>query len=253
MKFVLLCLLSYSAMADVALDDAYKREKAFLTAQKEALLKMKVSLQKSQLQRKAQAENDINKKQTELSQLQLKNQELHEEFKALEKMTKESSQMAGQLEKNNLRINENLLAVKAKLGLPDSASTETDVIRKFEATLEDVLNVISVLGSGNWRGHAFLDENEHLVKGEVLFQGLFSAWGKHGNKIYSLAPYNKEFLKVVNASEGKDMYIFTPYFEKTGLKVAKSWKESVADAVPAVVMMVIMVAVLGLFILLARA
>ena len=253
MKFVLLCLLSFSAIADVALDEAYKREKLFLSAQKEALIKMKSSLTQSQLQRKSQAEKDIAKKQTVLSQLQLKNQELHEEFKALEKITKESSQMAGQLEKNHLRINENLLNVKAKLGLPEVTSAETDIIKKFEGTLEDVLGVISVLGSGSWRSHAFLDENDHLVKGEVLFQGLFSAWGKHGDKLYSLTPYNREFLKVASTSNGKEMYIFTPDFERAGLKVAKSWKESVADAVPAVVMMFIMVAVLGLFILLARA
>ena len=253
MKFILILLLSFSALADVALEEAYKREKAFLEAQKQALLNMKNTMNLSLVQRKAKAEKDISLKQAELSRLQLKNQELHEEFKALEKITKESFQMSGQLEKNNLRITEQLQNIQAKLGLSSVTTKETDVIKKFEGTLDQVFGVIQVLGSNQWRKHAFLDESDHLVQGAVLFQGLFSAWGKYGDKIFSLGPYNNEFLKVVSTNSGKEIYLFTPDFERTNLKAAKSWKETVADAIPGVVMALIMMAVLGLFILLARA
>lgn len=253
MKFILLMLISFSAWSDVSLQEAYKREKQFLAAQKESLLKMKSSMQLSLKMRKSKAEKEIAAKEATLSTLAIKNQELHEDFKALEKITKESSQMNGQLEKNQLKINENLQGLRAKLGLNYTASTETDVIKKFEGTLDEAFGLIQTISASTWRKHAFLDENDHLVQGEVLFQGLFSAWGKYGSKIFALAPYNNEFLKVVSSVTDNEIYLFTPNFERTGLKAAKSWKESIADAIPGIVMAFIMIAVLGLFILLARA
>lgn len=252
MKYLILFILSFSAFADINLDDAYKREKTYLTAQRDSLLKMKASLKSLQDQRKAKAEKDIQLKQSELSSLMLKNQELHEEFKAIEKSTKESSQMVGQLEKNALKISENLSHLRAKLGLTSEQSTELDPVKRFEEILTDAFYLIENVSSEEWRSHAFLDENDHLVQGEVLFQGLFSAWGRQGNKLFSLVPYNNEFLKVASVAVKGETYLFSPNFERTGLKAAKSWKESVADAIPGIVMMMIMIAVLGLFIMLAR-
>jgi hypothetical protein len=252
MKYILLFILSSSAFADINLDDAYKREKTYLMAQKDSLLKMKASLKSLQEQRKAKAKKDIQVKQKELSSLMLKNQELHEEFKSIEKSTKESSQMVGQLEKNALKISENLSHLRAKLGLTSEQSTELDPVKRFEEILSDAFFLIKNVSSEDWRPHAFLDENDHLIQGEVLFQGLFSAWGKRGNKLFSLVPYNNEFLKVASIAVQGETYLFSPNFERTGLKASKSWKESVADAIPGLVMIMIMIAVLGLFIMLAR-
>ena len=114
LKTFLLLFFTFSAFADVSLDDAYKRERAFLTAQKEALLKMKSGLLAQHTQRKNRAQQEITEKERELSSLMMKNQELHEEFKAIEKATKESSQMSGQLEKNALKISETLRVFKSK-------------------------------------------------------------------------------------------------------------------------------------------
>ena len=253
MKIIFLMFFSFAAWSDVTLEEAYKREKSFLTAQKESLIRMKINMATSLKQRKALAEKEISTKEADLSRLMLKNQELHEDYKALEKITKESSQMRGQLEKNQLKIQDNLTQIRAKLGVAHAASNETDVIKKFDGTLEETLGLIQMISSEKWRAHAFLDENDHLVQGEVLFQGLFSAWGKQGSKIFALAPYNNEFLKVMNKAAVNEVYLFTPDFERTGLKIAKSWKETVADGIPGVVMAFIMMAVLGLFILLARA
>lgn len=252
MKYILLLILSFSAFADINLDDAYKREKTYLLAQKNGLLKMRASLKALQEQRKGKAQRDIQNKQNELSSLMLKNQELHEEYKAIEKSTKESSQMVGQLEKNALKISENLSHLKAKLGLTSEQSTELDPVKRFEEILSDAFILIRNVSSEEWRPHAFLDENDHLIQGEVLFQGLFSAWGRQGDKLFSLVPYNNEFLKVASVALKGETYLFSPSFERTGLKAAKSWKESVADAIPGIVMMMIMIAVLGLFIMLAR-
>ncbi|MCM2349786.1 MAG: hypothetical protein NDI69_07180 [Bacteriovoracaceae bacterium] len=253
MKYILMMLLSFSAWADITLEDAYIRERSFLLAQKDGLLKMKNNMMTSLDKRKSKAEKDIALKQAELSRLMLKNQELHEDYKTLEKMTKESSQMSGQLEKNDLKIQEKFQTIRSKLGISHAPSTESDVIKKFEATLNDAFGLIEALSTEKWRSHAFLDENGHLIQGEVLFQGLFSARGKKGSEIFVLAPYNDEFLKVISSAEANEILLFSPDFERTGLKVAKSWKESVADAIPGIVMAIIMMAVLGLFILLARA
>jgi hypothetical protein len=252
MKTFLLLFFTLSALGDVSLDDAYKRERAFLSAQKEALRKMKGSLTTQHTQRKARAQGEITQKERELSILMLKNQELHEEYKAIEKGTKESSQMSGQLEKNALKISENLRGVKSKLGLSHEDSTELDPVKKFEGILSDSKGLIDYLSQERWAPGAFLNEEDHLVQGEVLFYGLFASWGKINGKIYSLVPYNNEFLKVASVFEGKEVYIFAPNFERTGFRAAKSWKESVADALPGVVMIAIMLCVLGLFILLAR-
>lgn len=253
MKTLLLLFFTLSALADVSLDDAYKRERAFLSAQKEALTKMKGSLLSHHTQRKNRAQIEITTKERELSALMIKNQELHEEYKSIEKSIKESSQMSGQLEKNALKISETLRGIKAKLGLTYEDSTELDPVKKFEWILTDSKKVISYLSEERWAPQAFLNEEDQLVQGEVLFYGLFAAWGKIDGKIYSLVPYNNEFLKVANSFGGKEAYLFSPNFERTGFRAAKSWKETLADAVPGVVMIVIMLCVLGLFILLARA
>jgi len=253
MKFLFLVLFSLPAFADLVLDDAYKREKAFLTAQKESLIQMKASLNSSLALRKAKAEQDIGNRQKELSSLMIQNQDLHEEYKAIEKITKESSQMSGQLEKNALKIHETLSHLKAKLGLPQTTTIEIDPVKRFEEILNEAYGLISEIAGEKWHPQAFLDENDHLVQGEVLFHGLFSAFGKHNGKIFSLVPYNNEFLKVANSFTGQEVILFTPTFERTGIKSVKTWKESAADALPGIVMIMIMIAVLGLFIMLARA
>jgi hypothetical protein len=253
MKTFLLLFFTLSVFADVSLDDAYKRERAFLGAQKEALIKMKGSLLAQHTQRKNRAQSEISTKERELSVLMMKNQELHEEFKAIEKATKESSQMSGQLEKNALKISETLRGIKAKLGLTHEETIELDPVKKFEGILSESKKIITYLSQDRWASQAFLNEEDHLVQGEVLFYGLFAAWGKIDGKIYSLVPYNNEFLKVANSFDGKETYIFSSNFERTGFRAAKSWKETLADAIPGVVMIVIMLCVLGLFILLARA
>lgn len=253
MKYLFLLLLTLPAFADVTLNDAYRREKLFLEAQKESLLKLKGGLKNSLVERKARAQKEIDAKQQELSALMLKNQELHEEFKALEKMTKENSQMSGQLEKNAVKISETFGALYSKLGLTQPKSDIQEPVKKFESILDEAFVLITHVSAPKWRSQAFLDENDHLVQGEVLFNGLFSAYGKLNGKTYSLVPYNNEFLKVAEAFGGKEIQMFTPNFERSGFKAAKSWKETTADAVPGIVMAMIMICVLGLFILLARA
>ncbi|MGE3609551.1 MAG: hypothetical protein AB7I27_08190 [Bacteriovoracaceae bacterium] len=253
MKFILLMIFSASAWADISLDEAYIREKSFLVAQKEALMKMKVDLNHSFSVRKGRAEKDIEIKQSELTDIMLKNQELQEEYKVLDKMTKESSQMNGQLEKNALKIQESFGLMRSKLGLIQKTSTENDAVNRFQEILEEGLNLIGTVSSHQWKSHAFLDENEHLVQGEVLFDGIFGAWGRLNGRVFSLVPYNNEFLKISSEFSGNEEFLFSPNFEKTSFKTHKSWKETVADAIPGIVMMLIMVCVLGLFILLARA
>jgi len=250
--FFLITIFCFNAKAELNLNEAYQREKSYLVAQKEALLKMKSSLANSQNLRKSKAELDIQKKQNELSALMLKNQDLHEEFKVIEKSTKESAQLAGQLEKNGLKISDSLNAIKTKLGLPQTQHTEMDSVKRFENILEDVLGLIGNMSNQSWRPHAFLDESDHLVQGEVLFTGLFSAFGKSAGKIYHLIPYNNEFLKASGTFSGNEVHLFSPNFERSGFKTAKTWKESVADALPAIIMLMIMTCVLGLFIMLAR-
>lgn len=253
MKYLFLLLLTLPAFADVILNDAYRREKAYLEAQKESLLKLKAGLKNNLVDRKARAQKEIDSKQQELSALMLKNQELHEEFKAMEKMTKENSQMAGQLEKNAVKISESFGALYSKLGLTHKSNDILDPVKKFESILDEAFGLITQVSKSSWKSQAFLDESDHLVQGEVLFQGLFSAWGKINGKVYNLVPYNNEFLKVADAFGGNEVQLFTPNFERSGFKAAKTWKETVADAIPGIVMALIMMCVLGLFILLARA
>lgn len=249
--FAILLIVNVRVHAQ-SVDDAYKREKAYLLAQKSSLIQMKTSLKLSFAARKTSADRSILIKQSEFSKEQLKNQELLEEYKAIEKISKESSQMAGQLEKQNLKINEILASTNSKLGLIFDESIEKDVNKKFESNLQSAQQLITVMSAERWRKHAFLDEKEHLVTGEVLFNGLFSAWGKVDSKIVSLAPYNKDFLKIVPATDGKGIYIFAPDFQKVNIISAKTWKESVADTIPGIVMGMILIAVFGLFIMLAR-
>lgn len=255
MKWILLLFIfsMNQVLLAQSVDEAYKKEKAFLVAQKEALVQMKMSLKSSFNQRKNKAETDIAQKQAELSKVQLRNQELVEEYKAIEKITKESNQMAGQLEKQTLKMGEVLSATNAKLGLTYIESKNLETVKKFEDNLNETLNVITAMSKEGWRKHAFLDEKEQLVTGEVLFNGLFSAWGKINSKIVSLAPYNKDFLKAIPRTSENDIYIFTPDFQKVSIVAAKTWKESIADAIPGVVMAAIMLCVFGLFIMLAKA
>ncbi len=249
---LILLFISMNSVFSQTIDDAYKRERGYLRAQKEALLLMKSRIHTSYLKSKLLAEKEIAVKQAELSKLELSNQTLIEEFKALEKITKESSQISSQIEKQNLKISENLNALSSKLGVEFIESSERDAVLKMEYNLDESLKVIEKMTDENWRKHAFINEDNQLVSGEVLFNGLFSAWGKVNSRIVSLAPYNKDFLKVIPNTSEKMVYLFTPDFNKVNIIVNKTWKESVADAVPGVVMALIMLTVFGLFIMLAR-
>ncbi len=253
MNYLILLFLSVPLFADVSLDEAYRREKTYLQSQKDSLVKLKSGLVANFKSRKARAQKEIDTKQKELSAILLKNQEIQEEFKAIDKMTKESVQITGQLEKNSLKISEMFGAIKVKMGLVHAPSKELDPVKQFESVLNDGYALMNVISGENWHPQAFLDENDQLVQGEILFNGLFSAWGRVNEKVYSLVPYNNEFLKVSNAFTGQEIYLFSPNFERTAFKAARTWKESIADSLPGLVMMMIMICVLGLFILLARA
>lgn len=255
MKMILSLLVLFISVDTVfsqSIEDAYKRERGYLRAQKEALLLMKARIHTSYLKNKVVAEKEIGIKQAELSKLELSNQALIEEFKALEKITKESTQISSQIEKQNLKIAENLTVLSSKLGFIFTESAERDAVAKMEYNLDESYKIIEKLTDENWRKHAFINEENQLVAGEVLFNGLYSAWGKINSKIFSLAPYNKDFLKVIPNTDEKSVYFFTSDFNKVNVIVNKTWKESVADAVPGVVMAVIMLTVFGLFIMLAR-
>lgn len=254
MKFSILIYLIFHVFSLQAqsVDDAYKREKGYLRSQKESLLLLRSQMHTMFLKHKLAAEKDILKLQKELSTIELKNQEMIEELKAVEKITKESSQLGSQIEKQNLKIDETLTQVESKLGISRQSLLENDPVLKLEKNLELALSVVNELSKNDWRQHAFLNENDELVSGQIKFNGLYSAYGRIGDKIYNLAPYNKDFLKIVPHSNENMMYIFTPDFNKVNILAAKTWKESVADKTPAIVMVLIMLTVFGLFIMLAR-
>ncbi len=234
-------------------EEAFLRELAYLQAQKESLIKLKQSLVSSKLERIAKASTNIKKNETELAKIQLNNQVLLEEFKSIEKVTKDSNQVGAQLDKNSLKINELLSDINPKLGLNYKEVISVDSVLKFEQNLDHVLNLLENISQLKWREHAFINTDDQLVKGEVLFIGLHSAWGKFNNRIYPLAPYNKDFLKVISSASEKDVYLFSSDFQKVNMISIKTWKEKVADVVPGIVMALIMLAVFSLFIMLAKA
>ena len=253
LTLIIIAIIFSGNLYSQSLDDAYKREKGYLRSQKEALMLLKAQLHTNFLKNKKMAELEIQKKQSELSQLNLQNQTLIEEFKSLEKISKESVQVVSQLEKQNLKIAENLSSVSAKLGIIYSDNQIRDHVQKFEKNLDEVLVLIDLLSHSEWKQHAFLNEENQLIAGEVKFNGLYSAWGKIGDKVIALAPYNKDYLREIPKTSQEDIYIFTPDFSKVSILSSKTWKESVADAIPALVLSLIMLTVFSLFIMLARA
>lgn len=251
---LVLCTLVFTHLSFAeSAEEAFSRELQYLQLQKESLLKLKKDIISSKNQRIVKAKTAIATTENELAKIQLSNQELVEEYKALEKITKDSSQLSSQLDKNSLKINELLTDVSPKLGLQHTEFISNDSVSKFEKNLEQFFVILENMSKYEWREHAFINEKDELVKGEVLFIGLHSAWGKYNNKIYPMAPYNKDFLKVITNASDNDLYIFSPDFQKVNILSAKTWKESVADSVPGVVMTLIMIAVFGLFIMLAKA
>lgn len=251
--FVLFIIMITSQHASSqSIEEAYKREKNYLRSQKDALFALKGELKFQFIKSKAAAEKEIAKLQSELTLLEQANTTSLEEYKAIEKITKEGVQISGQIEKQNLKIAESLSSTTAKLGLKYTENTERDEVKKFEMHLDEVLSLIEASSSKAWRSHAFINENNQLISGEILFNGLYSAWGKINSKIVSLAPYNKDFLKVIPETSESVVYLFTPDFTKVSVLSAKTWKESVADAVPGVVMALIMLTVFGLFVMLAK-
>jgi len=249
--FFILITLNFSILAETA-EEAFAREKNFLIAQKESLINLKKSMNISKESRKKKAELEIKKLQTDLALISLKNQELLEEFKAIEKITKDSSQLNSQLEKNYLKISELFSDVAPKLGLSYQETLGNDPVLKFESALNSVFGLIEQFSKFEWKEHAFLNEDEKLVKGEILFIGLHSAWGKYQGKVFSLAPFNKDFLKVIPNTDKTSLFLFPTDFQKVKVMSAKTWKESIADSIPGIVMLIIMFAVFGLFIMLAR-
>lgn len=253
-KFLLIfSLFAFKFACAETAEEAFSRELSYLKAQKESLIQLKKDLVISKSNRINKASQNIKKIEDELSKKQLENQVLLEEFKSIEKVTKDSGQVGSQLDKNSLKINEFLSDVNPKLGLSHKEIISNDSVVKFEQNLIQVFNLLESLSKLEWREHAFINSKDQLVKGEILFIGLHSAWGKSDNRIYPLAPYNKDFLKVIPDTSEKDVYLFSSDFQKVNLLTVKTWKERVADLVPGIVMGLIMLAVFSLFIMLAKA
>lgn len=257
MRYLLVVFfLTSLAYGDTLVDQAYQRELIFLKAQKESLLKLKNDLASYSLRQKQKAKVDIETKQIVLSKTQQDIQTLQEEMKEIDKNVKEGSQSQVQLEKNYLKMRDILSPIEAKLGLASPTNEDTNPITRFETGLNTAMTVVEQLSNEKWKNQAFLDQNDHLVRGQVFNVGLFAAWAKVGNEIYPLEPYNQDFLKMSPKSSGLDeisAYLFNPSFERSQIKTYKTWKESTADAIPGIVMGIIMMTVLTLFILLARA
>lgn len=191
-------------------------------------------------------------KESKFSNLQLSNGLLVEEFKTLEKLTKESSELKGQIEKIANKSASSIDEIVVRLGLNNLEDKSVDPITLLQGNFNKILNILNTFSESKWRGHAFLNEKEELVQGEVRFNGLASAWGKYNGKVYSLVPFNKDYLKVVPETNSSSLYLFSPDFSKVKLITTKSWKESFADMVPGFVMFLIMISVLSLFVMLAR-
>jgi hypothetical protein len=261
---ILIFIISFLSIAQLwAIDEnvlqkSYERELNFLLEQKKSLIETKHQLQKKLISQKNIATSELLAKKTILLQLGQKNQVAQDELNKLEKYNKEGLNALTQLEKTTFKIFQSTSDVSKRLGyaenfisLPDH---QTSPILTIEKQLFQTLQLLEDLVTPKWKNHAFLDSEDHLQKGDVLFYGPFSAQGKIGDKIYMLTPYNQHWLKVLaptNLDEGK-FYLFDTQFQKNTIKVIKSWKETIADLIPGIVMGLIMITVLGLFINLAK-
>jgi hypothetical protein len=263
MRYIILLLLFINTSLTWALDEnllqkSYERELNFLLEQKKSLIETKSQLQSKLKSQKSNATSELLTKKTMLLQIQQKNQQAQDELSKLEKYNKEGLNALTQLEKTTFKIYQSTSDISKRLGysenfisLPDH---KTSPIITIENQLAQTLELLDALVTPKWKSHAFLDSEDHLQSGDVLFYGLFSAQGKIGDKVFMLAPYNQHWLKVLapkNSNQGQ-FYLFDAQFQKNTIKVIKGWKESLADIIPGLVMALIMITVLGLFINLAR-
>jgi hypothetical protein len=246
------------AIDEGALQKSYERELNFLIEQKKSLIETKAQLQNKLKIQKNTATSELLTKKNLLLQLQQKNQLAQDELSKLEKYNKEGLNALTQLEKITFKIYQSTSDISKRLGYPENFISlpdhKTSPISTIEKQLAQTLEVLEDLVTPKWKNHAFLDAEDHLQKGDVLFYGLFSAQGKIGDKIYMLSPYNQHWLKVLSpksTNEGQ-FYFFDTQFQKNTVKIIKGWKESVADLIPGIVMTLIMITVLGLFINLAK-
>ncbi len=235
------------ANAESSVDEAYKRELQFLQSQVKSFRDLQNKLKQSFAEREKKGKESILLRAEEITKLQQDVQLLQEEVKWHEKMTKDLGQSQNQMEKSFAKFQERLTSTSIKLGVSLGGTKEAPLELKVLETLPRALKVLTTLQQDSWRPHAFLNENNQLVTGEVRFIGLTSALGKIDGKNYLLSPYNQDYLKVLRPQGKSEIYLFTPDFTKQKILAPKTWKETLADYFPGLVMLIILVAVLGLF------
>ncbi len=259
----LLLGLNQKAMAQDALAKGVQREIQFLTAQKASLLGMKQEINRSTLRRRDEALRELKVLREELIKVSKAVQEEQGQLALAEKSGREGVAAKGQLEKISFKIHEATADITKRMGLGDDfvpapRSNGPEAAEFVKVQLSKTLELLGHLSTPAWRKHAFMDEEDRIVEGDVLFYGPFAAHGMREGKEIILAPYDKHWFKSMGPSSHEDalstLYIFDPVASDQGkIKAARSWREGVADSVPAVVMVAIMLAVLILFIGLARA
>ena len=255
MKWLIAFLLLMTTVQAQDVNEAYQREIKFLEEQRQSLQQWKVKIKQAGEARRQQGEQELAQLNGQLASLNVKNQVEQENVQRWEKLLKDAASSGPQLEKNLVRMEDALRDLHQKI--PLSAMTPvaqgTASVEAFRVRLNDVLKTLQELRSPALRSHAFLDEQGRLVKGEIFSLGLFGAFGVQGSEAYTLAPYDRQWLQAAEKLADNQVLLFDPSFQKAGLKTHAGWKEQVADAAPALIMLLIMLTVVALFVALARA
>jgi len=252
--FILLCSFAVSSAFADTVAEAYKREAEFLRKQRDSLVKLKGQLQNAHLDRVRQAEAELARLGAELSKLNVANLADAETNQRLEKLVKDAASGGVQLEKNLHRMQEQFRALREKAPFTKRAALKDQSgVEAFRFQLEEGISILKELGQPRVVEHAFLDEDGKLVQGKILLLGLFGAFGQNSGETFHLAPYNGQWLKAQEKIAAGQLLLFDPAFQPGPLKTHAGWRERVADSVPAIVMLIIMLAVVALFVALARA
>ncbi len=268
MKFLLIFLTPFmtsplwsmeSSTENISLHQALQKEYVYLNSQKQALLRLKLSNEKTMEKKKKELSQEINQLENQLVQLTAQNDEQHEILMTLDQRKKELEKRGTSLQQTYAKAQTWVASMKAQLQFEIFNEKEfyplepsSLAISTFSPLVEQARELIRSSAETVTYPSAFLNEKNQLVEGTVTRFGRSAAIGQTQDQYYILAPNGEGLLKTLEQTSqpigsSLALFVFDNLLKEAQLKRRAGLTEKMADLSPIVFLALILLLVAGLF------
>ncbi len=262
MKIVIFVILLISqSVFSQTLQEALKREIAYVNLQTESLTRDLKQLKTDFEIKKRKLELEIQKIESEFVQVSSQNEQLQEQFTRLDRKKKDFFKKTDNLAQlyssalNELRSFDQdiLFEKKQKIPLVDVSEIQ---VHQFASIADKSLELLKSSSSIQTIQAQYRNDQDELSSDLITRVGRIGAFISKDQSNQVLGPSAEGILKPVNASfssrEPLKLYLFESVFDKIDLKVTASLWDRLADQLPLIVLGLILSLCAYLFTLFAR-